>query len=691
MSLSIIETPKPWSVSEFQLYRPYITNFVDKNIVNLLENPENEIRRILVHGEVKSGKREIVEYSAKRDEGSSQRIHLFMSSFHRVADEDQRKELAKHNIKVFSIKNKDDVDNAIKVIRELLRDGKQIVIHLDECDYGTGSRQNLKKIYGLFKENKSIVTILYSATPEELLFSQDITQSEEDDKFIEEIYEEGLRLYYIPPYNYCGAKKFLEEGLVHEAKPFFEKTTSGALELSSQAKEIINDAKVNIEDNILIREEYNYLSNKAKREGRQEEYFEYKKKASNIKIKNVIELRFTYKTFGPTNLRNGARSIEAFVKNKHLFEELDDCIIILDKADYKTSDVLDGITIEQVQWSNKNYWDSKIDNKLIIVIHEQTSTRSTEWSFHDRLFATHDYRPNISYGTIAQAQLRVAHYFGKRYSEFQKIRVYGHLKTFQLAAKMISVLDYLNENWKKVPAKKDLFTIDEKVKFKYEGNWYDAKIVSYDAENKKYNLHFNMNSKLYKALDIGKGDIKSIKESKKFWIKNYTDNTNHPVYNEEYNEETADKIIEELGCNIKTELSSRVKGKSKSILKIKSEFIECDETNVREIILEKIINNNSLPLDVRNHNFNTTSLFNNYEFNEVGEKIYKGIIRSQKSVYKYEFMKDQRWGFNEENRKPRLTVCYDVEKLGVCLRYTNGEKEEVTTLSSYLSMYQPLK
>ena len=27
----------------------------------------------------------------------------------------------------------------------------------------------------------------------------------------------------------------------------------------------------------------------------------------------------------------------------------------------------------------------------------------------------------------------------------------------------------------------------------------------------------------------------------------------------------------------------------------------------------------------------------------------------------------------------------------LCLRYTKGEKEEVTTLSSYLSMYQPLK
>lgn len=692
MSLSkMIEPPKPWSIAEFQLYRPYISKFVNDNIVQLIENDNNEIRRLLIHGEVKSGKREIVEYIAMRDKNSQQRVHVFLSSFHRVADESQRKELAQHNLIICSITTSDVADRAIEKITELLREGKVIIIHLDECDYGTGSRQSLKKIYARFKQNKNVITILYSATPEELLFSQDITQSEEDDKFIDEIYEEGLRLYYIPPSNYCGAKKFIDEGLVIDARPFFEKTISGSFNLSNQAKNIIADAKANIEELMQMREEENYLASKAKREGNIEEFNKHKANASKIIIKNIIQLRLTYKIHGSTNLRNGLRSLEAFVKNKNSFTELDDCIVILDKSDYKTEEILSGIIIEQVQWGERKYWELMTDNKLIIVVNEQTSTRSTEWAFHDRIFATHDYRPNISYGTIAQAQLRVAHYYGKMYKEFQRIRVYGHLKTFLLAAKMICVTDYLNDDWKKIQIKKDVFNIGEKVKFKHEGIEYDSTIVSYDPEYKKYDLQFNMNGKIFKAENIGKGDIKAKKESKKFNIKNSNDDTIHSYYNEEYNEETADKILEELGCNIKIELSSRVKGKSKSVLKIESMFIECDETNVSSCIQESIKNNTALPKDVRDHNFNTNLLFSNFEINENGKKIYKGNLRSIKDVYSHTFISDQRWGFNDENKKPRLTVCYNEEKLGLCLRYTKGEKEEVTTLSSYLSMYQPLK
>jgi len=236
-----------------------------------------------------------------------------------------------------------------------------------------------------------------------------------------------------------------------------------------------------------------------------------------------------------------------------------------------------------------------------------------------------------------------------------------------------------------------LLSIGEKVKLKHQGIEYDSIIISYDPEYRKYDLQFIMNGKLHKVENVGKGDIKAKKESKKFNIKNSNDDILHYYYNEEYNEETADKILEELGCNIKIDLSSRVKGKSKSVLKIESTFIECDETNVSSCIQEGIKNNTALPNDVRGHNFNTSSLFSNFEINESGQKIYNGTIRTIKNVYYYEDLKKQRWGFNEENKKPRLTVCYNEERLGLCLRYTKGEKEEVTTLSSYLSMYQPLK
>lgn len=684
------EPPKPWSVSEFQLYRKNITDFVDNKMVPLLENIQDKIRRICIHGEVKSGKREIVEYIAKRDEGSSQRVHIFISAFHRIADESQRKELSEHNIKVFSIKNNDDALEAIKYISNKIREGIHIIIHLDECDYGTGSRQNLKKIYGKFKMSEEIMTILYSATPEELLFSQDITQDEDDDNFAQEIYELGLRVYYIPPETYCGAKKFIDEGLVFDAKPFFEKNDSGEYRLSSQGKSIILDAKKNIEEEEYKKIEAKYKFSQAKREGNLNESSKYETRA-NKKNRNLIILRLTYKTFGPQQSRNGLRSIEAFVKNINSFPELENVNVIVDKTDYKVNNIPNSVMIEQVQWSKREYWDNKIDDKLIIIVHEQTSTRSTEWAFHDRTFATHDYRPNISYGTVAQANLRAAHYKTK-YGKFQRIRIYGHLKTFLLAAKQISVTDYLNDEWKKIQVKKDLFKIDEKVKYKYnDGIWIDAIIKNYDINSKKYQLMYRREDREYLVRDVSKSEIKLTKEQKKYNIKNISDDTIHYVYNEEYDEKTADKILEELGCNIKTELSSRVKGKSKHVLKIIAKFIKCDENNIHEKITEEIKNNNMLPEDVRCHKFILNNLFDYHFINENEEKIYKGTLRGIRDVYTYDNLEKSRWGFDKNNTKPRLTVCYKGSDLGVCLRYTTGEKEEVTTLSSYLSMYQPMK
>ena len=85
--------PKPWTVAQFELYRPHMSNWIIHNLCPPLEDPD--CPRIVVRAPVKSGKREIVEYMAKRDESHvSPRVHLFLSAWHRAADEVQRKELA---------------------------------------------------------------------------------------------------------------------------------------------------------------------------------------------------------------------------------------------------------------------------------------------------------------------------------------------------------------------------------------------------------------------------------------------------------------------------------------------------------------------------------------------------------------------------------------------------------------------
>ena len=684
--------PKPWSVADFQNHRSNITEFVDSKIRPLIESHDYEVRRVLIHGEVKSGKREIVEYIARRDHGSEIREHIFISAFHRKADESQRRELEQHNLKVFSIISVEVAKEALRYINERVSQGKKIILHADECDYGTGSRQSLKSIYSRIKENTNIITILYSATPEEVLFSQDITQNEEDENFIGGIYEQGIQLYYIPPETYCGAKKFLDEGLVENAVPFFKKE-DGIYMLSTQGRQIITDAKENLRTSIMQKAQATYLYHKYINENNISEAEKYEK-IYNKKIRNVIVLRLTYKTYRSSqriSQRSNNRSIEEFLNNSHLFPELADVNIIADKSDLsKYTNNNQNISFETVNWSNRSYWDNKQSDKLIMIVHEQTSTRSTEWEFHDRVFAAHDYRPTVSYGTIAQAQLRVAHYSSK-YGEFQSIRVYGHLKTFQMAAKEITFIEYLNDDWQKKQVIRDHWMVDDSVKYKHNNGWVNAIISAYN-EDDTYNLSFIQNDLLITKTNIRKSNIKKDSENKKFNIINTKTGEIHPEYSEEYNDAIAEKILDDLGCNIKTDLSSRVKGKAKITLKIETLFIKCDENDIVMKIETHIKNNMQLPEDVRNHRFITSSLFDHYIVCEDGQRRCTGTLRFLRKIYTYEKMKKpEKWGFSLFDTGPRMTVCYDGEDLGVCLRYNrNGELEEVTTLSCYKSMFQSL-
>jgi hypothetical protein len=225
---------KPWTVAQFENYRSHMTNWVVKVLVPLLDDPH--CRRVVVRAPVKSGKREIVEYIAKRDESrASPRIHAFLSAWHRAADEDQRKELAEHNVKVFSVTKKNAADDCIKWILTQIHMSKTVVIHLDECDHGSGDKQIMGKVYKKIRELFQVFTILYSATPQEVMFSRDIGLADDDDMLDDMLY--GTHEEYTPPAGYCGPARFLDDGLVIEAKPFF--TTNPIPALTEQGMEII--------------------------------------------------------------------------------------------------------------------------------------------------------------------------------------------------------------------------------------------------------------------------------------------------------------------------------------------------------------------------------------------------------------------------------------------------------------------
>jgi len=93
---------KPWNVAQFEEYRSSTTDFVRDQLVRLINDPR--CKTIVVIAPVKCGKREIVEYTAMRDKcENSPRHHIFISAWHRTADETQREELRHHNMTVHSI------------------------------------------------------------------------------------------------------------------------------------------------------------------------------------------------------------------------------------------------------------------------------------------------------------------------------------------------------------------------------------------------------------------------------------------------------------------------------------------------------------------------------------------------------------------------------------------------------------
>jgi hypothetical protein len=399
---------KPWSLAQFEEYRSHLTGFVRSRIVPLLES--KKCRRILIRAPVKCGKREIVEYISTRDlVDNPPRVHAFVSAWHRNADEDQRTELRTQNISVFSITSTQNVLHFLRWVEQQFTQGKSIVIHLDECEYGSGSNQMLSKVWTKIRDSDKVTTILYSATPEEVLFSNEV----DDEAYVSILDDigEGERVEYTPPDGYCGPKRFLDEGLVHDAIPFFEKKDA-KYTMTFQGKEIIENLKKSMVDD---------------------------------PQRNIIVLRLSYSSKGGKDTKLKNKSIYQFLSNLDDFTELKESLIVVDKSE-NVNIRHKRIVCESVQWSNPNYWDLKTRGKIILMVVDQTTGRSTEWACHSRIFAYHDFRNTIQYSTVSQAQERVNHY-EQKYGSFQRIQIYGHVRTFKLSSGLIYYDEYLSDEW----------------------------------------------------------------------------------------------------------------------------------------------------------------------------------------------------------------------------------------------------
>ena len=345
---------RQWSVAKFEHDRVHLCNFL-KGPARAIEQGK---RRILIRAPVKSGKRQMVEYLAMRDNASHQtRKHVFLTNWHRTADEEQREELRCYGIAVFSGitgKKKEDYN---KKIREILASGSQvtIIIHIDECDHGSGIRQAMSDIWRMWREDERIIFVLYSATPEEVIYSREITDGassengdDDDEEMIEE-FGEGVRFDYVPPNTFCGPARFIDAGLVFESRPFFEvhhqPHSAGApqpppfFRLTAQGREIISDLR-----RAIITEPR----------------------------RNVLILRLSYGAIGN-------KAIYQFLRNRIMFPELDGCKIVVDK-DEKISGI--HATKEKIQWSNEEFWDLKAIGIPIIIVISDVEAFASRKSTH---------------------------------------------------------------------------------------------------------------------------------------------------------------------------------------------------------------------------------------------------------------------------------------------------------------------
>ena len=584
-------------MATFETLRPHLTAFVNSSVIPLLE--DTHCRRIILRAPVKCGKREMVEYIAMRDlVAQPTRIHAFLSAWHRAADEDQRAELATQNLRVFSITTQKKVDECLRALQLNLSKGKRIVLHLDECDHGTGAKQMLSQVWEKVREHERITNILYSATPQEVLFSGEV-DDEEHRAMMEEIIEDSHHVEYTPPAGYCGPVRFLQEGLVQEAIPFFYKEGE-SYRLSAQGLQIVADLKESI---------------------------------VAAPVRNLVVLRLSYSDLGgKQGERKQNKSIHQFLGHLSSFPELAGFSVVVDKGEGSIRYA--GVRSHKIEWSSRGYWDDLATGKPILLVIDQTSSRSTEWACHDRIFATHDFRNVIQYSTISQAQERVNHY-EQRYGSFQRIRVYGHIKTFKLSAGQINYGTYLNHEWQ---ARK----VDVR---RAEGG---AELYRVKAAAAPHALHPK----------CPEGGLSVV---------------------------ATDRLLQELGCYADVSVSARVVGTVRDRVTSTSVWRKVGLGEAAwAAFLEAWKHDPENTYGVETRQGTTNPFIESAKVGKVGGK-WQGYLRSWRVLdYDADVLNDG-WGINERNHR-RAFICYRGGELGVAIKWKTGVRRE-DSLRAYKSMY----
>ena len=357
--------------SGFQLNRKDQWDLAEKCVQDLMNG-----KNISIKAEEKSGKRGIMEcihvilrLSYLEDDpffSNDEPKSIYVTALNRKDTKVQLDEQEKFGITSCILRNATKSNELLIKIIEIMkneRNTSMVYIHLDECDYGTGDKQSLSKLYNHPKISSwkhMIKFITYSATPEEL---------EKSDKV--EVPDWSFHTF-VPADTYFGAQKYLDNDLIYTPEEFFDGSR-----ITAHGKGIIDEVKGNSPT----------------------ESFE------PLHPRNIIVVR----------VATGQLDLIKIIQSK--LEEDNGCeIYIYDQqngfewGDPRKWNKLGKKTIEDECGDPLSY-----EYKTVVIFICQTCTRSTEINKlgHKRIYAWHDNRfmsDKKCYNTLSQAIGRVKHY-----------------------------------------------------------------------------------------------------------------------------------------------------------------------------------------------------------------------------------------------------------------------------------------
>jgi hypothetical protein len=383
---SCLIKPKRWNKENIKHQRREQVKATE-NIFNTLRKRSTGANKFkcfkaILLAEIKWGKREVVIISALL---YPQFKHIFISALNRVDCKKQHEELESYDISCFTVTVKKDREEILKLLEyEQSSSRNNLIVHFDESDYGTGSKQKMEEVHGACVSIAKGI-IHYSATNEEALFSPSMAKDEMTYRVNVEKVE-----------TYRGVDWFLDNDLVYEAKPFIN--DAGGLSFSGE--EIIN------------------------------EFF-------NQNDKLILLVRLAGK-----NREETGKSKEKFLSD---FQRASAISSNLRKQLTKKgilSEFVDGNMTRPDLWENIHKPATTGDKMHLVIFINQTLTRSAELSldFLKNLYGLHDFRKSgTAYNTIIQA-FRICHYDSSGFN----IKVWTCIESLMIYAAPNNLKDWVN-------------------------------------------------------------------------------------------------------------------------------------------------------------------------------------------------------------------------------------------------------